>query len=598
EFRVGYNRLFLRRNNSTYDSGFGAGQFGWVEVASVGLAGDFASLLFFRGNSYSITDNFTWIKGSHTIKLGADIREVRSSRIQGTRVTHFFNSLDDLVNDVPSQIRPTFGNPGRGYTSTEYGFYVQDDWRINRRFQLNLGLRYDYFTPMNGAFNVSEPDPFGPFAPLGTPLWRSDRNNLAPRLSLVYDVTGNQKLILRAGSGMNYGPQAHFNYYDAPWIDPRVPFNFLLTPADPIPPGLTLAFPFPQTYVDQVAANPSLLPASFIPTRALVDPRRRDEYSVQSNLSLQYAVSKDLALQATYATSRGINSLTTNFFNLIDPRTGRRPNATIGQINYIEGAGRNTYNALQLSANYRAGSRVTGDFYYTLSKNLVYAATDAGDGPRQNDVQDFSNIAGSYGPKSGDNRHRITGVYTFEVPVPASWQQSGLQKTLLGGWSLQGIYSWRSGLVGNVRAARDLVGNGKGEGTRPDLVGPIYDRRDPTPADLAINPDILYVWLNKGSFDFRSPVDQRRFGTAGYNIFYGPNFWNFDASIIKTFRIAETHRVDFRAEFFNTFNHPNFDGPNITGYPLPAVGNVNTNFGYVTGKTGNRNIQFGLKYSF
>ncbi|MGH9843668.1 MAG: TonB-dependent receptor domain-containing protein, partial [Blastocatellia bacterium] len=424
EFRIGYNRVFLRRSNTTYDTGFGGGQFGWTEVASAALTGDFASLLFYRGNTYSLTDNLTWIRGAHSLKFGVDIREVRSSRIQGTRVTHFFNSLDDLINDRPSNIRPTFGNPGRGFNSTEYGFYAQDDWRINRRFQINFGLRYDYYTPHVGSFNIADPDPFGPFAPRGTPLWKPDRNNLAPRLSLVYDVTGAQKLIVRAGGGINYAPQAHFNYYDAAWIDPRVPFNFLLSPSDPLPPGLTRAFPFPQTYIDQIAANPSLLPSSVVPSRTLTDPRRRDEYSVAYNLSLQYAVTKSLAVQATYAGGRGMHSLTTDYFNLIDPKTGKRPNTTIGQIAYIEGSGNNTYQSLQLSANYRLGQRITGDLYYTFAKNMVYNAVDAGGGPRQDEVQDFSNIAGSYGPKAGDIRHRVTGVYTFALPVPGLIKQN------------------------------------------------------------------------------------------------------------------------------------------------------------------------------
>ncbi|MGH9848160.1 MAG: TonB-dependent receptor domain-containing protein, partial [Blastocatellia bacterium] len=254
EFRVGYNRVFLRRNNATYDLGIGNGLFEWTEVGSVGLTGDFASLLFFRGNSYSLTDNLTFISGAHTLKFGADIREVRSSRIQGTRATHFYNSLNDLINDTPVQVRPTFGNPGQGYTSTEYGFYAQDDWRINRRFQLNLGLRYDYYTPFKGSFNVDTQNPFGAFAPKGTPRWEPDRNNFSPRLSFSYDVAGNQKLVVRAGVGVNYAPQAHFNYYDASFIDPRLPFNALLTPADPLPAGVTLAFPFPQTFIDQMAS--------------------------------------------------------------------------------------------------------------------------------------------------------------------------------------------------------------------------------------------------------------------------------------------------------------------------------------------------------
>ncbi len=587
EFRIGFNRVDLNRNNTTFAS---SNPPGWVEVAgATSFVGDFQSQLYFITNTYSLNDNMTKIFGKHTVKFGVDLRRVQSYRYQNTNPTHYFNSVADLIADNPSRIRLSFGNPGRGVSLLESGFFVQDDWRINRRLQLNIGLRYEYYTPGVGPYNIATDDPYGPFTKSNEPVYKADKNNFAPRLGVVFDAFGDQKLVIRTGGGINYGPPQPFYFYAMAFAGPTLPFEVSLFPTD-IPASIGRAFPFPQSYLNTVAANPSLLPSNFLLVRHIFDRNRRDEYTGQWNFTIQSAITKSTAIQAAYVGSRGVNLITTRFFNL--PVNGVRPKPEFSNIEYEENTGRSNYHALQLTANHRMSKRVSADFYYTLSKGTAYFAADAGDGVRQNDVQDFEHINLSTGPKVGDTRHRIIGVLLYEVPTPGFARQMAWAKAVLGGWSLQGIYNWRSGVVGNVLAARDLVGNGRTEGTRPDLVPgqPLYMNRTPQASDPGLTPFVTTVWLNRSAFDLATPTAQKRFGTASYDLIYGPNAWNLDGSVIRNFAVRERHTLQFRAEFFNTFNHSNENQPDLNA--------GSATFGYITGRSGVRNIQLALKYSF
>ena len=386
-----------------------------------------------------------------------------------------------------------------------------------------------------------------------------------------------------------------------------MPFSAFLTAADlPAGGGLTLRFPFPQSYINDIGANPNLLPRGLVLGRATVDPNRRDEYVTHYNLSIQYAVSKSLAVQATYSGSRGLNLLTTTYQNLFRPGTSTRIDPNLGQIAYVTSQGRHTYNSLQLSANARMSRSLTYDVYYTLAKNLVYGASDSSDGPRNFDVQDFSNLAGSYGPKVGDARHRLVNVFSYEAPTLKFAEANALGRQVFGGWSLQGIQNWRSGVALNVTTgALNLTRNGQGAtlAQRPDLVSgqPIYDKGRAVPAGTAFQFFTQY-WLNPDAFDIARPYAQQRFGTASYNLVREPNAWGFDASIIKNFKFLERHEIQFRTELFNAFNHANDNNPDLGIYSgrFDAAGAPikNPNFGLIGGKGGNRNIQFGLKYIF
>jgi hypothetical protein len=287
-------------------------------------------------------------------------------------------------------------------------------------------------------------------------------------------------------------------------------------------------------------------------------------------------------VQGSYVGNRGLKLTAARTLNLQEPVTGQRPDPTIGDILFKENAGRSSYHALQLSANQRFGHGLTMNAYYTFSKTLAYFAPDTTNVTNAVIQDDEHNIAGSYGPKVGDVKHRITGVFSYDLPAPGFASASKLGRAILKGWSSQGIVSWRSGLPINVLSGIDEVGNNFPTPQRPDLVlgVPVYVGHPGTQR-----------WLNPAAFSSAIPKAQKRFGDLGYDALVGPTAFNFDASLHKTFTLREKNRLTFRLEFFNALNHTTFENPNASL--------SNPNFGQILGTaTGQRNIQLALKYNF
>ncbi len=574
ETRLGFNRSDLDRNFRGFDrlSAF-------INVPSGPLNASLLSFIHFTTNTFSVVDNFTNIRGDHTLKAGFEVRDVRSYRTQGGLPTHTYSSLANLIADRPNNVQLIFNTSKRNFT-TNYGFYLQDDWRVSPRFQLNLGLRYEYYTPLKGAFNVTSSDPFGEFGPSNEePYFASDKNNFAPRVGLVWEALGDQKLVVRAGAGLTYAPPQPIFYYDMAFADPRLPFLASFRP-DQVPSSVDISFPFPQSFVSQVVANPNLLPPGLVLSRSVADFNREDEYAGQWNLSLQSALTKTLAAQASYVGSRGLHLYTTRTLNLRNPVTGLRPRPDLGDITYRENSANSSYHALQLSVNKKIGFGLTADFYYTYARSMQYGGAD-GTITTDGTVQDYNNVAGSYGPKPGDVRHRFVNVYSYDVPTLPFVKDSAIGRHALAGWSFQGIITWRSGLPLDITAGDDLLEDGRSAANRPDLV-------------LGVNPYVkdtdALTWLNPAAFDAKTPDAQNRYGTLGYNVFRGPSAFTYDAALHKTFALTERQRLNFRFEMFNALNHKVLNNP-VTNVSSP-------NFGKIQTASGGRNIQFALKYLF
>lgn len=531
--------------------------------------------------TYMFVDNLSAIRGAHTFKTGFEVRRIDSTRTQyGQGVWHFYNSVDDLINDQINSLELPFGNPSNGYKFWSYAGYVQDDWKVNPRFQLNLGLRYEYYSVFKGSIGLATADPFGGFGKKGDPLWKPDRNNFAPRLGLVIDLTGRGKTIFRAGGGISYGAPQPFYYYDAAWIDARVPFAPVLNVVD-LPASLKpITFPFPDSFLEAVRKDPSKVPPGLAPGMLAPDINRRDEYSAQWNFSLQHALSDTLAVQAAYVGNRALKLYTSRLLNPINPATGTRPRPEIGPAWFQNNAGRLWYHSMQLSVNKRLSRGLTFDAYYTWARAMQFHGADAVF-TRDGQTQDFSNIGGSIGPKQGEINHRFTLVHSYQLPTPDFANQSMVGRGVLGGWTLQGILDARSGAPVNVVIGRDVVGNGQGGPQRPDAV-PGIDA-------LVGGPDRL-LWLARSAFDVTGPTQQRRFGNLGYNAVRGPGAFSWDVGIHKSFQLHEAHRLTLRLEMFNWLNHVRFDNP------INSL--ANPNFGRITSGSDGRNIQLALKYTF
>lgn len=545
--------------------------------------------ILFDTRTYSVTDNFSSVKGRHTLKTGVDVRKIHSLRIIEENPILSYNSIPDMLVEKVDNVAVLFGLPNLGFDTWNFGFYVQDDFRINSRVQLNMGLRYEYYTGFTGPLNVVS-DPFGPFAPGepgpdNTPIFNADKNNFGPRMGLVVDLTGHGKTVLRAGGGILYTPPQPFFYYDMSFLAGGLPLvtNFR---ASDLPPSVSLTFPFSQAFGPAVvkaaeSGDLSQLPKGLKLGRSLADRNHRDEYSGQWNLSLQHSLSDSLAIQGSYVGSRALKQLTWRDLNLVNPQTGQRLNPDFSAVGIREGGASSIYHAFQFSANQRLMHGLTVDAYYTFAKGMAYHQADGSYGTGDSNTQDYNDIRASYGLKGSDTKHRWVMVPSYQFPTPGFAKDSALGRGILGGWTFQGIFNARSGYPLNVTIGRDVIGNGRAGGQRPDAVPGVDPKVE--------GPDRL-LWFTRTAFDVTGPTTQKRFGNLGYNTLRGPAaFWS-DISLHKVFNINEQHRIQFRVEMFNWMNHV------VLGQPITNLADVN--FGRVTSGSDGRSMQFALKYSF
>jgi hypothetical protein len=239
------------------------------------------------------------------------------------------------------------------------------------------------------------------------------------------------------------------------------------------------------------------------------------------------------------------------------------------------------YNALQLGINKRLSRGLTFDLYYTFSRGMQYHNADNAY-VRDSVTQDFNNLAGSVGPKVTDVQHRFQMVQSYAIPTPGFAAGSSFGRGLFGGWTVQGIIGARSAFPLNVVQGRDVVGNGRADGQRPDAING---------ANPYVTSSDVLLRLTATAYDADTPRLQRRFGTLGYNTVRGTSQFTWDASLHKIFQINEQHRITFRFEAFNWMNH--------TVFGNPSTSLADANFGRITAVAVDpRNIQFGLKYGF
>jgi hypothetical protein len=486
-----------------------------------------------------------------------------------------------LIADTPDTVGLTIGGQ-RKLHNTDYGFFIQDNWRLSRRLQVNAGLRYEYFSPFAGGWNVKNSnDYFNPtyIAKKGDPMYQPDRTDFSPRLGMVFDVFGDQKLILRAGAALTYNPLQAGYLYDLTFTsDPHLPVFPSFLPGD-VPPGTNLSFPFNPSFITQYISNPSFLPKDIILSESLADPNRRDERSGTWNFSVQRALTSNLAFQASYVGTRNWNQLGSRNLNLFSPALGTRVHPNLGTVTLREFAGRSSYHALQLAVNQRLQHGVTLDFYYAYAKSLSYYGADSGASGGDATVQDANNIAGSYGPKNSDLRQSETLVVSYALPNLT--KQSYLANFFLTGWNLQAIQTERSGLPINVLAGVDEAGIRAVGFQRPDVVPGV---------NQYIKDLNTLRWLNPAAFDNKTSAAQLRYGDLGFNALRGLSRFGFDFALHKTFKIREKQNLTFRAEAFNMLNHKVLN--------LPSNRVSSPTFGQITSGGDGRNVQLALKYLF
>ena len=577
--------------------------------------------------NWQAIDNFSWKLDRHDLKFGYEFRRtfVNAFFDAGYRGRLDFDSLEDFLSGTLSGGRSARGDSRRGTFQNSHAGFIQDTFRWRPGVTFNLGVRYDYFGVIAEERNrFSNFDPVRGLVEVGTggldKLYNSDWNNFSPRVGFAWDLTGKGKTVVRAGWGLFY------DAFSQDFFVGQLPFNtFNPGPAyNPVGPSPIL-FSFSTTDVieDGVPIFTDFLDSDVF----AVDPNLRTPYIQNYNLNFQHELFRNGVLQVGYVGSNGTKLFRYRDINQpVNPAVSTaRPfdngpfapsGGTFFYVNNLETSAHSNYNALQTSFTLRNRRGWTSMINYTWSHSIDNAS-DGQDYVANATQPDNSHRADLEKANSNfDNRHRFVWSFGYELPNFAK-NHPRLGK----GWQLNGILTLRSGSPFHVNLFDDY--NGTGEFfPRPDLVGDPYAGTSghehflnlsafavPCTLDTS-NPD------NDGSAAFCIPGTQH-FGSLGRNSLIGPGYSNFDFSIFKTTPLTERVRVEFRAEIFNIFNHPNLSSPLLPGFsadasfngidPLTGRGQGFLPIGVTPdvgignpflGGGGPRNIQFALRLVF
>ncbi len=547
--------------------------------------------------SYQILDNFTWIHGVHTFKFGGEYRRVSVSAFNdnlergllGFAPTNNDTTLDATIIDVLTNFylgnaecdscftTANTGNTQRTTYNNGTAFFAQDDYRLRPNLTLNLGVRWEYFGPIsekNGLlYNIATNAPTATLEHVGSGglanAYPRDLNNFGPRLGLAWSPW--TRTTVRAGYGVfyDYIPQhlmiANFT-------------NVAGIATNPVGPVPVLPLGFNQGAFTGETPGPvfTISPPPY--EIFAVDPHLRTPYVGSWNLNIEQQAGDHTSFEIAYVGSKGTRL--TRLWDINQDGT----NPTYSTMDEFSTIANSTYNALQLNGRLRNFHGLTGFYGYVFSKSL----DDASDGIDFNFAtaafpQNSDDLRAEKGPSTFDTKHRFTGALNYAVPVWGS-----LPPRLAAGWALNTIVTIQSGRP--IPIIDDQFGiNGH---LRPDVVpgvNPILPNW--TPATGYLNPNA-----------FAEPAGE--FGTLGRDQIYGPKFWNADFSVTKDTKLTEKLVAQFRAEFFNIFNHPNFALPNnvvtpgvapegaISATPDVAQGNPGLGGG------GPRVLQFALRFTF
>ena len=546
----------------------------------------------FEPHSLSFSDAVTWTRGAHTFKFGGEYRELQSDFqfLGSTEIT--YNSVNDFIDNRPNAVAVALDSPV--FYPQQYYLvgYMQDSWRAHDRLTFELGLRYDFYSPVKEKNSNSKPffveeNNFG-----ADPdnFYNADKNNFAPRLSAVYRI--DDKTVFRTGFGLFYGPgqfedriQPIENAIERRRVGAAdVPNNGL---AYPVPPSQYLNALSIRGYTHE----------------------RPDEYNMQYGASVSRELPGAVNLTVGYTGSRGKDMFLRGVANTLDFNTRTRPQPSYGQVDYktsgcldglvinnqaIAGCGRASYDAFQLGLSRRFRSGLSGGVNYQYSKNQG-TTQGSNEAATSGNTFDYNT---EYGTNPQDIPHTFNGSLVYLIPGQGAWK---------GGWRVGGIVNARSGVPINVIISRPdnatvngatvtNIPGGNSRGTqRPDVVPGV----DPYLKDGV-------RWLNPAAFTTPQPGT---FGNLPRNALRGPEFAQLDLMFSKDFQFAQSQSFQVRVEMFNLVNHLNYENPASTlpnGTPgVPFTNAQAGTFGYMLGPLNRtvglgtaRQTQVSLRYSF
>ncbi len=624
-----FNRLFTGPNNDN-------------RIPNISLSGATGTQFgnnswpwYNKADDYQFRDDISWTKGAHQMKFGGSWAIYKKAQdLFGNTQGAFsfgggFTGLDfaDFLLGESSGYNELAVQDRGFWNNVSTALYFQDNWRVNKRLTLNLGLRWDgvphtyeaknrmgNFYPnlydptkpaildANGNISPTSPDLGGSPNPIlkaagtqfylngigipgttaGVPKGLVNTNWAAfgPRLGFAYDLTGSGKTVLRGGFGAMYERIQGNDMYNA---GPNIPFSSnvdfsnvsLENPSTFLQNGQTAVAPITVASITGLAANQYKLPVAY-----------------QYSAGVQHSFAARTVLAVMYV---GNQSRHQNYYtdvNLPDPsqlpgiightiqRNNVNPYLGFGSIKMSTDGANAHYNGLQVDLNSQIKRDLSLRVFYTLSRSIDSSNQTNGGGGGGDLVSVSNPYAGwSYdlGRSGYDRLHNLSFNFIYDLPFMRH-SSNAFARMLVGGWELSGIVSIESGLPLNVTLTGDQGGNGVGGNNRPDKVAAL------------VAPHTKQQWITGSAF--AAPTTIGAWGNLGYDAINGPGRDNWNLSVFKNFVFSEARGSQFelRLETFNTFNHPQ-----ISAVP---TGLGSSNFGQPNGFFPGRIVQLGGKLTF
>ena len=577
-------------------------------------------------NNWEYSGTFTKVLPKHTITAGASLvhtwvldnctyasasfNNLPTSDPQNTGSTG--SGLASYLLGIPSAATDLRGTAEQRLKGNYYGAFVDDVWKATSRLTVSLAVRYDYGAPLvdtegrQGTLDYADSTPTQtvwlidksanpPVDLSGSPatiervrngIFEPDHRNVAPRAGLAYRLGPNTAI--RSGYGIFYDFNQS-NVQDTQDIMGQWPFGFpVITPPNLNEP--TTANPTPQ-YVLGSGVFPTFVPGATPPSSpgfaAARDNRR--PYVQVWDLGIEQSVGAGWLFSATYLGTKGTHMIVAPVVNIAPTPGPGNPQDRVALPQFspyeITGAwGNSSYESAQLKIQRRIGHGLNFLASYTWSKSIDDQSSAHGSAQPGEGIQDGLDFAADRADSDFDLRHNFVFSGIYELPLGPGKRfgsgNSGISRLLLTGWKIDGILSLHTGFPFNLYVPYDNANTGSGtlgSTERPSLVGQL------SPSGFEQS---LSEWFNTAAV----AAIPYTYGNLGRNVLRQDGLKNIDFSISKETRILENQRIEFRAESFNLFNHPNFGPPD---------GNISdATFGQVLSAGNPRFIQFGLKYIF
>ncbi len=552
---------------------------------------------------YELGDDFTWIKGHHQLKFGADVQHTHMVIAFINRPNGDFtfsggftgNAAADFMLGLPFQFRRTTKNQSQDGTETTYAAYAQDDFRPWSRLTLNYGVRYEVTPPFvdkNNALNAFYPGvqsvvfpnaptglvyPGDPGVPRGT--YQTDKNNFAPRVGAVWDLNGDGRTTIRAAWGMFYDTLAGQGDFFQ---------NGVLAP--PFTPLLQIDAPAPMTLENPLSSATGGA-ADFPPGLTVIGWAQdfQSPYAYQYNATLQRQVGDSIGVEMGYVGSLGRHlpifmEVNPGMYTPGQTKPGARLLPAFALVRPTFSAAESTYNSFQASARMRPVHGFNFLASYTLGKSMDnVSGLNIGGEQRPalpvtigDQASIDQSLAYEWGPSLFDVRHRFVASFGVELPTPQ--HMGSVTRHVLGGWQANGIVQAQTGFPLTVT---DSLTDIRYMTNRPNMTC------DPN----ANAPHTTAEYFDTSCFE-RRPVAATGSGpgTETRDAVRGPGFSETDISLVKNIEVRQGQRIQLRLEAFNLFNQVRYNQPgNLIG---------TANFGVITSAADGRVMQLGLKYLF